>query len=274
MLRGYYTAASGMIAQQRRQEALSNNISNALTPGYKQDQATLRAFPELLIDRMENKQIPSSNNVHIPMRTRIGSLNTGVYVQETIPDFSQGALKETGLSTDLAIVNGVMPDENGSIFFAVQNNDGDTSYTRNGNFTVDGQGFLVTNAGYYVLDEDGNQINTDGQAFTVTADGNVQLPDQTFALNVAYSPNANDLVKAGQSLFQLGEDGQPLANARANPDVTFTVQQHYLEGSNVDPNQAMTEMMQSYRSFETNQTVLKAYDQSLDKAVNEIARIR
>ncbi|MDC3416715.1 flagellar hook-basal body protein [Aquibacillus salsiterrae] len=274
MLRGYYTAAAGMLAQQRRQETLSNNIANALTPGYKADQATLKSFPELLINKVQSKQISSSKGVHIPMMRKIGSLNTGVYVQETIPDFSQGALKETGMTTDMAIVGGVMPDDTGGLFFTVQNAGGDVRYTRNGNFTVDGQGFLTTQEGYYVLDARGNRIATDGEDFTVTADGTVQLAGGNVNVGVAYSANANDLVKNGESLYQLAEGGELLVDARANNAVTFSVKQNYLESSNVDPNRAMTEMMQAYRVFESNQSVLKAYDQSMEKAVNEIARLR
>lgn len=274
MLRGYYTAASGMFAQQRRQETLSNNISNALTPGYKQDQATLRAFPELLIQRMESKQTPVSSNMKVPMQTQIGAINTGVYVQETVPDFTQGGLKETGMTTDMALVNGVLPDENGSIFFTVQGEDGEPRYTRNGNFTVDGQGFLVTNQGQYVLDAEDNPIQTSGLEFRVTQEGVVQAGNQAYDLGVAYSANPNQLVKEGQGLFRLDEAGDPLVDARGNAGLTFTVKQNFLENSNVDTTQTMTDMMSAYRMFETNQKVLQAYDQSMDKAVNEIARLR
>ncbi|MDL4838873.1 flagellar hook-basal body protein [Aquibacillus rhizosphaerae] len=274
MLRGYYTATAGMMAQQRRQETLSNNIANALTPGYKQDQATLKSFPELLIQRMESNNVPTSRGFRVPTQNTVGSINTGVYVQETIPDFAQGGLRETGITTDMALVNGTLPDEEGSIFFTVQNGDGEVRYTRNGNFTVDGQGFLVSNEGYYVLDQDGNPIETDGQEFTVSAEGNIQLPNQVTPLGVAYSPNANQLIKEGEGLYRLEADQGALDDVRANPDATFSIVQRSLENSNVDTNQTMTDMMQAYRMFEANQKVIQAYDQSMDKAVNEIARLR
>lgn len=274
MLRGFYTAASGMIAQQRVQETLSNNIANANTPGYKADHATLRAFPELLIEQMGTKEIPTSNGFNLPIQNEIGGLHTGVYAQEAIPNFVQGDLRETGISTDLALVNGDMPDPEGNLFYTVQNQDGEVRYTRNGNFTVDGQGFLVSNQGSYVLDDAGNSIQTDGLEFNVTPEGTVQAAGQNIPLGIEYSPNANDLAKEGNGLFQLAEDGAPLVDARANAGITFTVEQGLLERSNVDPAQAMTEMLQAYRMFETNQRVLKAYDQSMDKAVNEIGRLR
>ncbi|MCT2535107.1 flagellar hook-basal body protein [Aquibacillus koreensis] len=273
MLRGYYTATAGMIAQQRRQETLSNNLTNALTPGYKRDQATLKSFPELLIQRMESNTMPTSQGRRIPQSTTIGSINTGVYVQETIPDFTQGALRATGTTTDMAIVNGTMPDETGNVLFTVQNGDGDVRYTRNGNFTVDGQGYLTSNEGYYVLNQDGNPILTDGQEFNVTPEGNVELAGQAIPLGLAYSPDANQLIKEGEGLYQLAEDQEALTDVRDNADVTYSIQQGSLEDSNVDMNQTVTEMMQAYRNFETNQKVLQAYDRSMEKAVNEIGRV-
>ncbi|MGP4038874.1 flagellar hook-basal body protein [Gracilibacillus sp. D59] len=273
MLRGFYTATNGMMAQQRRQEVLSNNMTNAQTPGYKQDQTTLRAFPELLIHRMENRDIPNSQGTTIPSMTEIGAINTGVYVQETIPDFVQGSLKKTGISTDMALVQGETPDEDGSIFFTVQNGEGDVRYTRNGNFTVDGEGNLTTNNGYYVLDNTGNPINTDNLDFTVTPEGMVQVEGGEIPLGIAYSANPNDLIKNGQNLFELGEDGAALVDARGVDGLQFNVQQNHLENSNVDEAKTMTDMMQAYRSFEANQKVVQQYDRSLEKAVNEIARL-
>ncbi|GGB52156.1 flagellar hook-basal body complex protein FlhO [Lentibacillus populi] len=266
MLRGFYTAASGMIAQQRRQEALSNNIANANTPGYKADQPTLRAFPELLIQQMGAKSIPTTKGLNLPTQNPLGSLNTGVYVQETVPNYAQGDIRETGISTDVALINGELPDETGSLFFTVQNEAGEQRYTRNGNFTVDGQGFLVTNQGYYVLDQAGNPIQTNGMDFDVTDNGVIQIGGQTAPLGIAYAANADELEKEGNGLFN-GEAGAVPAGA------TFNVKQGFLERSNVDALQAMTQMMESYRSFETNQRVLKAYDESMSKAVNEIGRL-
>ncbi|MBA2175290.1 flagellar hook-basal body protein [Halobacillus locisalis] len=274
MLRGFYTAASGMIANQRMQETLSNNMSNAYTPGYKADQGTMRAFPELLIEQMGTTSIPTSRGLDLPVRKEVGSLNTGVYLQETVPSFSQGDIRETGISTDMALVQGNVPDESGFVFFNVRNENGEESYTRNGNFTVDGEGFLTTNQGMYVLDDTGNPINTDGLEFDVSEEGVVAVGDQQIPLGLSYTPNANDMIKQGNDLYQPGEEAAPLVDARANPEITYDVRQNVLESSNVDPARTMTEMMNTYRSFEMNQRVLKAYDQSMQKAVTEIGRLR
>ncbi|MBB6453987.1 flagellar basal-body rod protein FlgG [Salirhabdus euzebyi] len=274
MLRGFYTAAAGMVAQQRRQDVLSNNMANALTPGYKADQTTLRAFPELLIERMEANQIPVKNGLKVPTSELIGRLNTGVYMQETMPNFIQGPVKQTGMMTDLALSSGQVPDENGFLFFAVQNENGGTSYTRNGNFTVDAEGFLVSDQGYYVLDENGNQIQTNNDEFSVTQNGTIQTSNgATFSLGIVYHPNANELVKGANNLFEVQEGNEQPVNARNAAGVTFQVQQGFLEQSNVDTGQTMTEMMSTYRMFELNQRVLRAYDQNMEIAVNKIGQL-
>ncbi|WP_079477967.1 flagellar hook-basal body protein [Halobacillus salinus] len=275
MLRGFYTAASGMVANQRMQETLSNNMSNAYTPGYKADQGTMRAFPELLIEQMGSKEIPTTTGgINLPVRQEVGSLNTGVYVQETVPSFSQGDIRETGITTDMALIQGDVPDDKGMVFFNVQNEEGELRHTRNGNFTVDNEGFLTTNQGYYVLDDAGNPIDTDGLEFDVSGEGVLTIGDQQIPLGLSYASNAEDMVKEGNDVYQPGEEAAALVNARANPEVAFDVRQSVLEGSNVDPARTMTEMMNTYRSFEMNQRVLKAYDQNMQKAVTEIGRLR
>ncbi|MHA6250695.1 flagellar hook-basal body protein [Oceanobacillus sp. CAU 1775] len=266
MLRGFYSAASGMMAQQRYQEALGNNIANMNTPGYKADQAVIRSFPEMLIQAQGNKQIPTTRGLNIPINQQIGSIHTGVYVQEMLPDFSQGDIRETQLSTDLALIQSQVPDATGGLFFSVQNDDGEVRLTRNGNLTVDGQGMLVTNQGHYVLDQAGNPIQTGGMEFTVTENGMLQTPEQNTQLGILYVENVNDLVKEGDNIY----NGEAVA---VPAGTTYNIRQGYVEGSNVDAATTMTEMMNAYRAFEVNQRVLRAYDESLGKAVTEIGRL-
>lgn len=265
MLRGFYTAASGMIAAQRQQEALSNNIANANTPGYRADRTTLRAFPEMLMEQMSSKQV-GPKRINIPTTELLGTMNSGVYVHETVPDFGQGDLHETGLSTDLGLQQGNVPDEQGALFFTVQNEDGEARFTRNGHFTVDGQGYLTSPEGYYVLNAAGDRIQTDNMDFTVRNDGIIELADGDVPLGITYVANAFDLVKEGNDLYR-GTGVEPPAGAQ------YTVNQGHLEQSNVDTAQSMTEMMNSYRLFEANQRVLKSYDESMQKAVSEIGRL-
>ncbi|MFD2638577.1 flagellar hook-basal body protein [Piscibacillus salipiscarius] len=271
MLRGYNAAGAGMIAQQRYQDALSNNMSNALTPGYKSDRSTFRAFPEMLINAYDGYNLPTQNEPRIPNNHRVGAINTGVYMQENTPHFNQGDLRDTGISTDLALVNGNMPDEDGFTFFTVANEDGALRYTRNGNFTVDAEGFLTTSQGHYVLDQNNNRIQTGTEQFEVTENGQVISPFDNTLLGIAYQPNANDMVKEGDNLFR--NEGVAIQNAREVAGTEFSVNQGQLERSNVDPQHMMTEMMRSYRLFEINQQVVKTYDKSMDMAANQVGRI-
>lgn len=272
LFRGFYTAASGMITQQRRQEMITNNISNVNTPGYKADQIAMRSFPELLIQAMNSKRLPTVYGPTKRTSYPVGTLNTGVYAQEIIPNFAQGALRETGMYTDLAIANISLPDEMGGIFFTVQNADGDIRYTRNGNFTIDGQGYLTTSEGYYVLDANNNRIYTGDAPFVVTTDGNIQLENGTIPLGIAYIADTNALTKEGHGLFN-PELGNAVAVPADTSGAVYSIRQNFLEGSNVDITQAMTDMIQAYRNFEMNQRVLRAYDETMGKAVNDIARL-
>ncbi|KYD29821.1 flagellar hook-basal body protein [Parageobacillus toebii] len=278
MLRGFYTAASGMMAQQRRIEMWTNNIANANTPGYKSDQAALRAFPELLLSRLDKATVPTKTPRSFPLQPTIGSINTGVYMQELIPNFRQGDIKETGQPTDIAMINGTLPvdaetGKEGTLFFVVQNENGDIRYTRNGNFTLNPQGFLTTNDGWYVLDENGRRIQLPSTNFAVNADGTIVANNTRIArINIAFAANPNTLVKEGNGLFR-SENGV-LPSALGNPNITYTLKQGFLERANVDLNRAMTEMLSAYRAFEANQKIVQAYDRSMDKAVNEIGRLK
>ncbi|MGO4890228.1 flagellar hook-basal body protein [Anaerobacillus sp. MEB173] len=270
MLRGLYTSAAGMISQQRRQEMLTNNLANANTPGFKADQTTLRSFPNMLINEMSNaKKLPGSNP--------IGSLSTGVYMQEAIPKFLQGDMQETGNRTDIALLQGLVPindeGQQGMLLYAIQAENGETRYTRNGNFTIDGQGMLVTNDGHYVLGQNGQRIAVGSEDFSVNELGLITTAQGVAGqLNVVFAEDPTNLVKEGSGLFRL-EGGQALPTAIGNPNITYQLKQGFIERSNVDLNDTMTDMMTAFRAFEANQKVLQAYDRSLEKAVNEVGRI-
>ncbi|TYS85197.1 flagellar hook-basal body protein [Rossellomorea aquimaris] len=278
MFRGFYTVASGMLSQQRKTEMLTNNMSNANTPGYKADQASMRAFPEMLMERMDSTSIPTENKLSLPFNQKVGALNTGVYMQETIPSFLQGDLQETGRSLDIALLDVSMPaneetGSKGSVFLAVEGADGNPRYTRNGNLTVNGNGFLTTNSGFYILDENGERIQLDSDQFAVGEKGQILVDDNVVAtLGVGYSENPNRLVKQGDGLFAT-EGNVPLPDAYEEADVSFTTKQGFLERSNVDASRTMTDMLSAYRAFEANQKVLQAYDRSMEKAANEIGRV-
>lgn len=284
MFRGLYTATSGMMANNRKQQILTNNLANASTPGFKQDQTVLRAFPEQLIKAMEMGSITKGGN-KIPLGQKlVGTLNTGVYAQEGVPSFLQGMLKDTGNTTDISILDEMLPinpdtQQKGSLVFAVGLDNNEIRYTRNGQFSVDNNGFLTTSEGYNVLNQNLQPIQVNSKEFTVQDNGQITLQDGTSnnQLWLGYTENPQQLVKEGQGLMRWGGDETETPqfvgdNALLN-NLGPLVKQGFVEQSNVDLTQTMTEMMNTYRGFESNQKVIQAYDRSMEKAVNEIGRV-
>ncbi|WP_071460947.1 flagellar hook-basal body protein [Bacillus massilinigeriensis] len=272
MLRGFYTAASGMLAQQRRTEMLTNNMSNSNTPGFKADQSAVRAFPEMLFNRVDH------DGFGPPKTKPIGSLHAGVYMQEAIPKFLQGDIRDTGKKTDVALFDVMMPTDEesgtpGTVFFTVRQSDGSIRYTRNGNFTLDGAGLLTTASGEIVLGEGGNPVKLSSENFKINETGTItDEAGGSSQLAIAYASNPNKMIREGNGLFRT-EDGGTLPDARAAAGVAFRLQQGAVEASNVDVSRTMTDMMSAYRAFEANQKILQAYDRSMDKAANEIGKL-
>ncbi|MDQ0482235.1 flagellar hook-basal body protein [Guptibacillus hwajinpoensis] len=271
MFKGLYTATSGMMASERKQQYLTNNLSNAETPGFKQDVAALRSFPEYLLKERNTNASQANSSV--------GTLQTGVYTQEGIPSFTSGALKETGNVTDMALVDEGLPvDEEtgkkGLLLFGVQLDDNSIRYTRNGNFTVNEDGFLTTSEGYRVVNEQLQPIQLTSESFSmengmiIEEDGNQQN------LWIGYTGDPEQLTQEGNGVFAWsGEENTAPQNVETTNFNQFSVKQGFLEGSNVDMTTTMTDMLNTYRLYEANQRVLQTYDQSIDKAVNDIGRV-
>jgi len=274
MFRGFYTVGSGMIAQQRRTEMLANNMANANTPGFKAEQSSIRSFPEMFMSSMNAKRIPTEKGLHLKGLSPVGELSTGVYMQETMPLFTQGSLRETGMTTDVALIEGNMPvnadtGEPGAVFFRLENENGTEFYTRNGNFTIDAAGYLTNPSGYYVLDTNGNRIGLQNDDFSITDAGVIMQDGGAVAtLGISFAEQPSALMKQGNGLFANNGGNLPQAEG-----IGYALQQGFLESSNVDAGRTMTDMLAAYRAFEANQKILQAYDRSMEKAVNEIGRV-
>jgi len=255
MVRGLYSAAAGMMAQQVRVDVIANNLANVDTPGYKRDMVSFRTFPEMLISRLG--RAPKRN---------IGRLTTGSIVDEIRTSYRQGPLRDTGNPLDLALLG------NPNAFFIVRTPDGELCCTRQGSFTLDGNRRLVTTSGCAVLGISNGQlveiyipsgelqVNGSGQlAGAVNNQGGV-----VERLALVEIPDVQALEKIGNSLYR-GEIalGDP-------PDCE--VRQGYLEASNVDPLNEMVSMMAAMRLYEANQRVIQATDSTLGKAI-EIGQV-
>lgn len=278
MFRGFYTVASGMIAQQRRTEMLTNNMANVNTPGFKAEQSSIRSFPEMFMSSVQGTHIPTEKGLNLNGIMPHGPISTGVYMQETLPSFVQGNLQLTEFTTDVALVDGALPiDEetgiSGAIFFTLSDGEGGEYYTRNGNFSIDGSGYLTSPTGYYVLDSNNERIQLQSDDFQITEAGVIMEDNNPIAtLAVSFSQRPDTLLKQGDGLF-ITEDGENLAGVETIADATYLIRQGYIEGSNVDAGRAMTDMLTAYRAFEANQKVLQAYDRSMEKTVSEIGRV-
>jgi flagellar basal-body rod protein FlgG len=226
MDRGLYIAASGMLAEQIRQDQIANDLANASTPGYKGDRTAQRSFGDLLLANSTNG-------------AAVGRQSTAVQVDSIETDFSPRPSRETGEPLDFAIT--------GEGFFAVQTAQG-VRYTRNGQFTLDPQGRLVTAQGDPVLD-------TAGRAITAT-DGKVD-PRR---LGVVALTNPR---KEGDSLVT----GTPAGGAAG------TVRSGALESSGADAARSMVDMIASMRAFEAGQKVIQTIDETLGQAVTKVGAV-
>jgi flagellar basal-body rod protein FlgG len=236
MDRGLYIAASGMLAEQTRQDQIANDLANASTAGYKADRSAQTSFGELLLANRTTGQ-------------PVGPLALGAQIAEIRTDMAPAPLKETGEPLDVAL--------EGAGFFAIQTDQG-VRYTRNGQFTIDAQGRLTDAAGRPVLDDAGRPIAAGGaDGLTIAADGQVSRNGRQIArLGVV---SLTDPVKQGDTLFA-GTPGQRPADT--------AVRQGSLETSGVNAATAMIDMITSMRAYEAGMKVIQSIDETLQKGIS------
>lgn len=281
MVRGLYTGASAMIAQMRRIDVLANNLANVNTPSFKRDSTLMKAFPEMLIRRINDdgvRIIPIGSYDLMPV---VGKLGTGVEVSEVYTRFIQGSLKQTENDFDLAL--------DGDGFFSVMTEEGER-YTRNGSFLIDSDGYLVTKDGHRVLGENGT-IQIKKNNFLVDEDGNVFVNDEytddpqrlvsmeenewndtvlVDRLKIVSFPKVRHIKKIGDSLYRETEYSEPAFVIEEERPKVF---QGFLESSNVNPVTEMVNLIEVHRNYEANQRMIQAHDGALGRAVNEVGRI-
>jgi flagellar basal-body rod protein FlgG len=282
MIRGIYTGASGMIAQMHNLDAISNNLANVDLTGYKKDTPVHKAFPELLLRRMNDDGVFTIPPGSVDQAPVIGTLGSGVEYNESYTVFSQGALKQTENPFDLAL--------EGKGFFTVDTPQGER-FTRNGSFHVSPEGILVNKQGLPVLGENGI-IRLKKNNFVVDQEGrvwqnstfaddperlvsleeneweNVELVDR---LKLVDFPRDRYLKKQGDSLWVHDRfSGEPVA---AGVDDGLQVRQGFLEGSNVNPVREMVRMIEVNRAYEANQKTIQAHDQMSDRLINQAMRV-
>ncbi|MBO5208363.1 MAG: flagellar basal-body rod protein FlgF [Lachnospiraceae bacterium] len=258
MLKGLYTAYTGMLNEQNRMDIMTNNLANANTVGFKKEGATSQSFDDVLAYKIKD----TSEAGNLPQK--IGNMTLGVKIGENYVDYSEGGLKETGNVLDLAIA--------GNGFFTIEytNKAGETStmYTRDGNFTMDSKGYLVTQDGDYVLGGRGKRIKLN-TAETVSIDtaGNIyQAGANVGTLKITDFEDYNYLERYGENYFQAVEGAE-------ETDAETEIRSGYLEMANISVVTEMVNMITIQRQYEANQKLITTYDSTLENAVNQTGRV-
>ena len=252
MVRGLYTASTGMVNQMARLDVISNNLANSDTTAYKKEGATSQAFDSVLAIKINDSSVH-----YIPQP--VGHLSLGVKIGETYTDYSDGNLEETGNTLDVALAgNGFF-----AISYAYRNGMESVRYTRDGNFAVSSDGTLMTKDGDFILDENGDMINIPvGTEISINESGTIFASGQEVAhLQLVDFEDYNYLKKFGENMY-IAIDGAVTKEADCK------VYQGYLEASNVNVINEMVEMITVSRDYESNQKIIQSIDTTLEKAVN------
>lgn len=268
MSKGIYTAVSGAMAQSAKLDTIANNLANVNTPGFKRDSQLFREYlasyekepPTITVPR-----VPASIESFYDMQ---GGDKGYVDLDGTSTDFSQGSIKSTGNNLDVAI--------EGEGFFEVATPDG-IRFTRNGSFTINSDGVLVSKQGYPVLrsgapgqDANGRQIQLNGSHVAISSAGEIFEGEQNIGkLSVVNFGNRDSLQKVGSSMYTIRENQTP---EMSNTD-KVSIHQGFLEASNVNVIREMTDMIGTTRVFESTQKAIQAYDQMAEKVSNQISKL-
>lgn len=263
MIRALYSAGSGMSAQQMNVDNIANNLANANTTGFKMRRTE---FQDLLYQNYVAPGTASSASTTIPSGLQIG-LGAKPAANEII--FQQGDFTQTNNPLDLVI--------QGNGFFQVQMPNGQVAYTRSGAFHLDQTGNLVTLNGEAVQPQ--LTIPAAAQSVTVGSDGTVSytLPGQTTAqvagqIQLANFINPGGLNSIGNNLYlPTDASGQPIVGNPGGQEGLGTLQQGYLEGSNVSVVEEFINLIVSQRAYEANSKVVKAADEMYQQ-VNNISQ--
>lgn len=255
MIRGIYTAATGMLVQELKADTITNNLANINTPGYKRDQVAVSSFPEVLLQRIDAVQ--GSQKGAKP----IGYFTHGSMIDEQVVDWSAGILEETGNPLDLAI--------NGEGFFTLDTAEG-LAVTKNGAFQLNSEGYLVNSHGQLVLGMNG-PIFLGTSDFQVAADGTITIQGEYVdRLLITQVDNPQGLRKGGHDLYYVTDQAQ----AQMLDPESVKVQQGYLEKPNINVVNEIIDLLATRRVYEASQKVIQAQDEVLAKGASEIGSLR
>ena len=256
MVKGLYTAYTGMINEQHRMDVLTNNLANAATVGFKKEGATSQSFDEVLAYKIKDTTDPN-------WARPLGNISLGVKIGENYTDYSQGSLRDTGNTYDVAI--------SGSGFFAVEflskNGVRSTKYTRDGSFILNKDGYLVTKDGDYVLGTNVRIRLNPLLPTSIDQAGNiVQNNVRVSTFDIVDFQDYNYIEHYGENYYQPVEGYQ-------EKEGDYKIMSGYLEMSNMSVVTEMVNMIAVSRAYETNQKVVQTYDGSLEIAANQLGKV-
>jgi len=254
MMRSLWISKTGMEAQQTQLDTISNNLANASTNGYKRSHAV---FEDLMYQNLRQAGANSTDQTTLPTGLQLG---LGTRAVATSRNFSQGNLQQSSNPLDVAI--------SGQGFFELQMPDGTTGYTRDGSFQVNATGQLVTSSGYTV--QPGITVPANATSVTIGSDGTVSvalptqaLPQSVGKLQIASFVNPAGLDPKGQNIYaETAASGTPNAGT-AGLNGLGTLQQGFVETSNVNVVEELVGMIQTQRAYELNSKAIKTSDDML-----------
>ncbi len=257
MIRGLFTAYTGMVNEQKRLDVISNNMANAATVGYKTERVSSQAFNQKLTLKIRDESVAYNEQA-------IGHMSLGVKIGEVYTDYGQGSLRETESTYDLAL--------EGKGFFQINyhNRDGSTStkYTRDGSFTMTKEGYIVDMDGNNLVSENGVlQVPPDAVDVLIDESGYVYADEQLVdRIALVDFEDYDFLEKFGENMYQtvLGFTQIP---AEAG------IRQGFTEQSNVNAVNEMVDLITVTRAYDAGQKVISTIDTMIDKAVNEVGRV-
>lgn len=257
MVRALYTAYTGMVNEQKRLDVISNNVANSATVGYKTERPTSQQFKEELTYRIKD-----ASSVYT--KDNIGQMSLGVKIGEVHTDYSQGSIIETGNTYDLAI--------EGDGFFQVSCTDrnGNTNirYTRNGNFTMTMDGFIVDSEGNNLLAQNGPlTVPTDAIDVAIDKDGSVYADNEYIDRVVLMDFEDYDFLEHLENNMYA-----PVAGATAK-ETNAIIDQGFTEQSNVNTVNEMVNLIAITRAYEAGQKMINTVDDMMDKAVNSVGSV-